>query len=241
MMVMSVPFATTVAVVVPVILLVVGVEAREFEKRTRDERLSIYGTVIESLLQFLKEAPSYNHELPRSDNLELLKFSVVDFDRKISEPRLRLGSLWSRRAEDSDDLNILAASLEIKVLLKALAAYGTIMVGFARLGAVVSLTVVEGQCVYWLGQVGPGPESGEAQFALVTIVASIGLLFIVPVLRLAIGRQLGLSFVWISPRTLRSTFRELKRLRPYVLVRDAEPETGAASSPTTEHDESSSH
>jgi hypothetical protein len=210
-MVMNAAFATTVAVVVPVILLAVGAEAREFEARTRGRRSSTFQEVATLLLESLKQAPNYDPSLSEQENTELENLAFDDWLRRISESAPKLIPPWLKKLADTSAYpNAILAYFAFMFRLITYAFVSAI--GMAWLSAVVCLTIVEGQSIYWLGQENPTPQPGVAQFALVTIMASMSLLFATPVLRLIFQSPIQLGFMPISPRTILAISREFRRV-----------------------------
>ncbi len=210
-MVMNAAFATTVAVVVPVILLAVGAEAREFEARTRGHRSSAFQEVAALLLESLKQAPNYDPSLSEEENDELENLIFEDWFRRVFEAGSKLAPPWLKeRASTMAYPNAVLAYFAFSFRLVTYLVFS--LISMAWLAAVVCLTVVEGQNIYWLGQISGGPEPGVAQFALVTIIASTGLLFATPILRLTLHGPFSLGFVQISPRTVLAISRELRRI-----------------------------
>jgi hypothetical protein len=185
-MVVDANFAMTAAVVIPVILLAAGVDARTFERKTRELRSAAY-----PIAQTAEIMARLLHEIPSESGL------TPDQARKAVDEALT-------RSYRKVALTILTATVrELGYIIGCLLWACTVL----------ALSIAQVLLLVWLASPHPQPDSGLAVLSVGAVAAGVMMLCASPIVRLTVNAPAFRESFVLFNRSRAAIEAEMRRIR----------------------------
>jgi hypothetical protein len=179
-------FAMTAAVVIPVILLAAGVDARTFERQTRELRSAAY-----PIAQTAEIMARLLHEIPSESGL------TPDQARKIIDEALT-------RSYRKVAFTIMTATVrELGYIIGCLLWACTVL----------ALSIAQVLLLVWLSNPHPQPDSGLAFLSVVAVAAGVTMLCASPIVRLTVNAPAFRESFALFKRSKEAIQAEMERIR----------------------------
>jgi hypothetical protein len=201
-MMMNSTFASTVAVIVPVILLAVGVEARNYEERSHKLREDVYRKAEAIRLEVYEGLSDFDESM---SDLEAAQYAVL-VEEEVTRATEAAGIPPGLVARGSSPMKWWIGSARKRI--------GFFFMAGALSVSIFNLTFIEVSVLIWLGQAHPSPSGAGMGSMIAQIGFSTLVLFVGPALRLYLSPLAGLV------SRFRHVSRELQKEERRVLARE---------------------